>query len=145
MSNPIPNLWRKWQYAICIGWIIVSAIILFKPDYQRQIQHYGHGELYFPDKWDYSIFLVLIYSILPISYLWASFIAWFRQHFILQWLAILAVYLLLCIMAIIGAMHNSSQAYFYWVFAILIGTIVHILIVPWIWWWINQSLQPKID
>lgn len=145
MNSPSSNLWRTWQYAICMLWIVVSVIILFKPDYQRQIQHYGHGELYFPDTWNYSILLVLSYSIIPVTYLWASCIAWFRQHYILQWFMILSIHILFFGISTLGAIHNASHAYAYYLFSLLFGILFHIFIVPWIWWWINQSLQPKID
>lgn len=131
--NP-PKTWTTWRWALLWWWCGISAMLFIVPNYHKQIPHYGLGTLYSPDTLSYTLLLITFYAILPLIYWLLSWAAWLRKHFLIKWLLIIPVHLLMTAILGMAAMHNSSVAFFLLIWTMLIGTAIHVFIVPLIWW-----------
>lgn len=127
------NAWDKWRYFLLLVWLIAAAIIIFAPDYERQMLSRYTNEWYYPDDWGMSVLMAFDYGVFLFVYWVLSWVTWLRKYFIIKWLIMILVNLAMLILVGMGAMHNTSTAFSCLINIVMFNNIVHFAIVPFVW------------
>lgn len=118
-------------------------LIWIMSDYHAAIPHYGTGSPHYPGNCGQSLFYSTAYALLPLSCCLLTFIGKLRAKPFILWLAILALHLFYFPFAALGAMHNNSTAFFYFLQAILFGAAGHLLAVPFVHSFLSVIFEQK--